>query len=351
MTKMRNWWKSLPFFWQVYLFMVVSFGGTITLVEGVLEPLAEYALTDIYATHPVQCEALLWLLGTFLPALLIGYLITRTVILKLDGLELATRTLSSGDLKVRMDESGNTREVFTRLAKNFNGMAESLERLIVNEKRLLADISHELRSPLTRMNLSIALLEKCRYDDGFEKNVRMLEAETGQMTELVKTLLEQGRERLALSGRARIDFSGLVLETVESFRIVGDASGRTIAADVAPGLAISGNFLRARMVVENILINAVFYTPDGGTVEVGARRNGANIVLSIRDRGPGVPPQHLEDIFRAFFRVDESRTRNSGGFGLGLTLVKESVLLMGGDVSAGNREPGLEVLVTLPFAE
>lgn len=340
----------MPFFWQVYLFMILAIGCIITLVEGALEPLAAYMLNGVCAAHPVMCEAMLWMLGTLFPALLIGLLITRMVIARLDGLELAARTLSCGDLKARMDESGDKNEVFTRLARNFNSMAESLERLIVDEKRLLADISHELRSPLTRMNLTIALLEKYRYGDGFEKTVRTLEAETGHMIELVKALLAQGRERLVPNGRIQIDFSALVLEAIESFRIVCDASGRTIAADVSPGLVIGGNIMRARMVVENILTNAIFYTPDDGSIQVRANRDGANIVFSIRDHGPGIPPQHLNNVFRAFFRVDGSRARNSGGVGLGLTIVKESVLLMGGDITARNMEPGLEMRVTLPFA-
>lgn len=331
--------------------MIVSIGGVITLVEAVFEPLAKYFVTDIYETYPTGCETFLWIVGTLLPSLLIGLLITYMVVARLEGLERATRTLSSGDLKVRMDESGDDKDVFTRLGKNFNHMAESLERLVVNEKRLLVDISHELRSPLTRLNLSIALLEKNHNREEFGKTVRMLESETEQMTELVKILLNQGRQRLAHDGRTKVNLSNLIAEIVDSFRIVCDANGRTIAMSVESGLTIFGNALRARMVIENILANAMFYSPDDGNILVVAEKSGDKVVVSIRDYGPGVPAQHLEDIFRAFFRVDGSRARNSGGVGLGLTLVKESVLLMGGDIVAANANPGLEMRLALPSAE
>lgn len=348
MTLWRK-WNSLGFYWQIYLFLIAAIGGVITLVEGMLEPAAAYFLTGLYADSPVLCESLLWMLGTVVPCLLVGLFITKMVMAKLEGLESATRNLSRGDLGVRMDEAGHKQDVFTRLAKNFNVMANSLERLVVNEKRLLADISHELRSPLTRMNLGIALLQQKRYQEDLEMSVKTLESETGQMADLVKMLLEQGRRRLLDQGnRIRIDVTELIGELVDCFQLAGEAENKPIAAKIEPGLAVNGNPMRMRMIVENILTNAMFYSPGGISIDVHARKEGKKIHFSVRDYGPGVPSQHLDDIFRAFFRVDDSRARNSGGVGLGLSLVKEAVLQMGGNVSATNAEPGLAVSLTLP---
>ncbi len=350
--KIRTWWKSLPFFWQMYLFLIASIAVVITLVEIVFEPMAWHFSRDFYGSTPTADEIIVWTIGVPLPALVIGWLITRMVVARLEGLERATRTLTTGDLKTRMDESGDERDVFTRLAKNFNLMAESLEALVANEKRLLVDISHELRSPLTRLNLNIALLEKNRNRDDFDKTVRMLEAEIGQMTKLVKILLTQGPRRLAPDAREKMDLSALIAEIVENFRIVCDANGKTVAMSVTPGLMLFANPLRAKAVIENLLENAMFYTPDGGEIRIEAtRKNGNMVAISIRDYGPGVPPQHLEDIFKAFFRVDGSRARNSGGVGLGLALVKESMIRMGGDIVAINANPGLEMRLTMPLAE
>ena len=349
--KIRTWWKSLSFFWQMYLFLIASVACVITLVEIVFEPMAWHFSGDFYESYPIAGEVIVWAVSVPLPALVIGWLITRTVVVRLEGLERATRILTTGDLRTRMDESGDEREVFTRLAKNFNLMAESLEALVANEKRLLVDISHELRSPLTRLNLNIALLEKHRNGDDFDKTLKMLEAEIAQMTKLVKILLTQGPGRLASEAMEKMDLSALIAEIVENFRIVCDANGKAIAMSVAPGLTLFANPLRAKAMIENLLENAMFYTPDGGEILIEAKRNGGMIFVSIRDYGPGVPPQHLEDIFKAFFRVDGSRARNSGGVGLGLALVKESVIRMGGDVVAINANPGLEMRLTMPVAE
>ena len=351
--RLCRWWGSLGFFWQVYLLMAVSFGCIITLVEGVLEPLAISLLQDFAANYPEWNELVLWVIGTLAPTLLIGCILTGMVMRKLADLDQATRRLASGELKARIPEVGDEKDVFNRLAINFNTMADSLERLIANEKRLLADISHELRSPLTRMNVATALLPKKRNDDdGFESLVRNLESEIDQMNTLVGALLEQGRARIMeQGGRTRIDLSRLTEEIVDGYRSVGQENGVEIAARIEPGLTILGNPVRARMILENILGNAVFYAPAASSVDVCVAGDGKTVHLSVRDYGPGVPEEHLGDIFRAFFRADDSRARNSGGVGLGLTLARDAALAMGGDIKAENAGPGLGIVVVFPSVE
>lgn len=350
--RVRRWWDSLNFFWQVYLIMVLSFGCIITLVEGVLEPAATYLLLDFAVSNPELNEFVLWVIGTLLPTLFIGYILTKMVMKKLVYMDQATRMLACGELKTRISETGNEKDVFNRLAVSFNMMANSLERLVANEKRLLADISHELRSPLTRMNVATALLPKKRNDDGFESLVRNLESEIEQMNSLVGALLEQGRARVLEEGiRHRIDLSGLASEVAGSYQNLGRESGVEIVTCIEPGLAILGNPVRVRMILENLLGNATFYAPAASRIDVCAAKNGDAICLSVRDYGPGVPEGYLNDIFRAFFRVDDSRSRDSGGVGLGLTLSKEAVLAMGGDIKARNAQPGLEVTVVFPSAK
>ncbi len=349
--RLRRWWNALGFFWQVYLLMALSFAGIIALVEGLLEPLAIYRLRGFAIAYPGWNELFLWMLGAVAPTLVAGYVLTRVVMKRLGAMDRATRRLASGELAARIPETGDEKDVFNRLAINFNTMADSLERLVDNEKRLLADISHELRSPLTRMNVATALLPKKRDDAGFEALVRNLESEIEQMNSLVGMLLEQGRARIMdQEKRTRIDLSRLASEIVDSYRDAGRENGVGIAARIDPNLAIYGNPARLRMILENILGNAVFYAPAGSAIDAVIDGDGRTIRLSVRDYGPGVPEKHLPDIFRAFFRVDGSRARNSGGVGLGLTLAKEAALAMGGDIGARNALPGLEVTVTLPRA-
>ncbi|MCC8189617.1 MAG: HAMP domain-containing histidine kinase [Planctomycetes bacterium] len=349
MTGIRRWWESLNFFWQVYLFMIAYFGGLITVIEGVVEPAANHLLADFFTRYPVLGEAIMWTVGTMIPTLLIGWIVTRLVVRKLDSLETATRRLAAGELTARMSEAGDDRDVFNRLSRNFNTMAESLEKLVVNEKRLLADISHELRSPLTRMNIATALLPKKRSEAGFDALVRNLESEIGQMSGLVETLLEQGRDRLtAQTAMETVDLSMLTEEMLDGYRTLARENGRSITARVEPGLRVSASPVRLRMILENILNNAMLYAPPGTAIDVRAWQEDATVKIAIRDYGPGIPHEHLGKIFRAFFRVDDSRDRRSGGVGLGLTLARESALLLGGTIEARNVTPGLEMTLILP---
>ncbi|MDR1536273.1 MAG: sensor histidine kinase [Planctomycetota bacterium] len=120
--------------------------------------------------------------------------------------------------------------------------------------------------------------------------------------------------------------------------------------DIEPGLAVRGRPARIRLILDNILANALFHSPGDGVVRLALRRDGDRILLSVRDHGPGVPERHLRDIFRAFFRVDRSRAGSGGGVGLGLALVRDAAVAMGGSVEARNAGPGLEIIVSLPPA-
>lgn len=111
-----------------------------------------------------------------------------------------------------------------------------------------------------------------------------------------------------------------------------------------------GDPVHLRTIIDNVLTNALFYSPAGGRVEVEVARDANHARITIRDAGPGVPDRHLADIFRAFFRVDASRARGSGGVGLGLALAQDAAVALGGAIAARNAYPGLEVHARLPLA-
>ena len=348
----RRWWRSLRFYWQVYFFMVVSFGTIIMFVESVIEPLSLDTIKQWMNVDSTMAELVLWLVSVFLPTLLLGYLITRMVMRKLDNTVMMASRLSCGDFGARIDASGDDRDVFDRLARTFNSMADSLERLLSHEKRLLADISHELRSPLTRMGIATALLPMKRDADDFDAVVKVLDTEIEQMARLVDILLEQGRDRLKThADYAAVDLTELAGEMAEAFTLVAGDGGKRLSACLDPDITVWGDPVRIRMILENIIANALRYAPADSEVEFAVRKNGDTAVLSVRDRGRGVPEEHLEDIFTAFFRVDQSRARASGGVGLGLTLAKEAVIAMGGNIEAANAAPGLKVTIRLPCGE
>ena len=145
-----------------------------------------------------------------------------------------------------------------------------------------------------------------------------------------------------------MDVSRLLAELADDFAFQGEARQKKLRANLAPDLAVYGSLGLLQSLFGNILSNAVFYTPDNGEVHLAAARCGENVVVTVRDFGPGVPEEQLEDIFRAFYRVDSSRSRVSGGAGLGLAIAREAAIRHNGCIEARNATPGLEITVTMP---
>ncbi len=350
----RRRWRSLGFYWQVYIFLVVSFGGVILFVEGVVEP---YCIEvwypdehDEFDDEEEVDEILVWLAASIILPLAFCLFPTRMAMRHMTGMVEMAKRLEKGDLSARMETDGNKNDVFNQMARVFNEMAAAIEALLVHERGLLADISHELRSPLARMSVAAELLPMKTDPDGIRATAALLEGEIRWMSDLVGTLLTQARGRLEDgSGHSRVDFSDLVGHSVEVSSLVAADRGLRIDARIEPGIAVSGRPVHLRMMVDNILGNALFYSPPGSAVSVRLEREGDCARLVIRDQGAGVPEKHLRDIFRAFFRVDTSRSRASGGVGLGLALANDAAVSMGGTMTARNAGPGLEMTVTLPL--
>ena len=341
---------AIPLFWKVYAFIVALLIFVVGLAEFILEPLAENALAAVHGggLGPLY-EALIWAVSILLPSLACGYVLTKILYAKLNRMAEASRALAGGTLEARLPVTGNERDAFDILARNFNEMADAIERQLHYERRLLADISHELRSPLTRMTLAMELLRRKKERADSESVRLLLEKEIERMSELVSLLLAQARDRLMPSGPPeRVDLGALLGELSADWSFQAQSREKRISADVAHGLAVPGHAAALRRLFDNLLSNAVFYTPEQGGVALSAVREGAYAVVTIRDYGPGVPEDELGDIFRAFYRVDSSRARASGGVGLGLALAREAAVRHGGSIRAENAGPGLRVIVTLP---
>ncbi|MDR0361465.1 MAG: HAMP domain-containing protein [Planctomycetota bacterium] len=346
-----SWWRSLSFYWQVYLVMILSFGVIIMVVEWAAEPVIEDLLEGWTGKEEDWHELVIWVVSVCVPSLFVGSILTRMVSRRLENLEAATGKLARGDLGARMERDTSRDNVFDRLAVNFNSMAESLENLMKGEKRLLADISHELRSPLTRLGIGAELLERKAKDGESLSAILTMQAELEHMNELVGALLQRGRERMDLaSDVARLDLTAILRDIGGHFSRLAKEEGKSVSVDIDDGLAMWGTIGRIRTIFENVLENAEFYSFPGGEIHFTARRDGQLAVATVRDFGPGVPQDQLRNIFRAFVRVDPSRARSSGGAGLGLTLAHEAVDWLGGGISARNASPGLEISILLPLS-
>ena len=347
---MADWWRSLSFKRQAFIIMAVAIGAAIVLLEFLIEPIMEDNFL-VVAGGIDWHEAPFWLLVVFVVAAGVVAVLTRMLMRRLTRLSRATEEIVRGNFAFRMPVPGNPDDVFNKLASNFNTMAETIDELLYNERRLLTDISHELRSPLARLSAIAELLLMRNPDNKNTLYLSKAGRELAHMSQLVNVLLGQSGARLARhEGRETIDVSAIAEDMAEGFRMRGALQRKELYSDIEPGVRVDGHPAQIRLVIENLLDNALFYTPPDSRVELRLSHFGEDARLTVRDHGPGVPEEFLGLIFRPFFRVDPSRGRHSGGVGLGLALVSEACHELGGKVAAKNAQPGLEVSALLLLA-
>lgn len=253
----------------------------------------------------------------------------------------------AGDLGARIE--WQRRDEIGDLAKAFNQMAGRIETLLAAERRLLQDISHELRSPLARLSFAAELT---RTATDRNAAVARLRTEIDRLTDLVSGLIDVTRAEGELPGRnlAPVEFDRLVNDVVENCELEATARHCRIECPNGAPVRLRGDEELLRRAVENVLRNAIRYAPESTAVEVSLAAKDSATELSIRDRGPGVPEEMLPKIFTPFFRVDPSRNGATGGVGLGLAIAQRAVLLHHGQISAANADPGLKVTISLPLA-
>jgi signal transduction histidine kinase len=241
----------------------------------------------------------------------------------------------------RQDEIG-------QLGRSFNQMADQLQALITSQRRLLGDISHELRSPLARLKFAIKLARTSADSktalDRIERDVDRIAALVGDIVEM--NFIECGPAgQEAEIARA----SDIMDEVIRDCTLEAEVRGCCIAVKGSLAGEIEGNRELLRRAVENVLRNGIRYSPQGSAIDVSVAENSHNATISVRDYGPGVPEDALTRIFDPFFRVEEARDPTGGGSGLGLSIAKQAVQLHHGTITAENASPGLRVQITIPL--
>lgn len=262
-------------------------------------------------------------------------------------LRTTTNELAEGNLGARVaNKLTKRRDEVGQLGRDFNGMAERLESMVKAQQRLLGDISHELRSPLARLGVALGL---ARQRSGADANGALdrIERESDNLNEMISQLLELTRLESGTDVRKRtaIDLASLVRDVAEDADYEARSVNRSVQVVWTERCTISGIEDLLRSAVENVVRNAVRFTPEGTAVEVALQRQnggGASFaVISVRDRGKGVPEESLEKIFRPFYRAEDARDRQSGGgTGLGLAITERAVRMHGGSVKAENAKDG-----------
>jgi len=286
----------------------------------------------------------------------LSYGVARYLSRPISELRYAASRLAQGDLTARVGGTlADRSDEAAGLVREFDQMAERVADLIDAQRRLIGDISHEIKSPLARLSVALGLARRTaethapRQFERMERELERLSVLSGELLTLAK--LEQGP---APTPAATVELGALVE------RVLADASfesqarmGDLVVHKHDRPLLVAGDEDLLRRAIENVVRNAMFYTSPGTKVEVAlASPDGRSAALQIRDHGPGVPEDALAHLFEPFYRVDQARARKTGGAGIGLSICERAVRLHGGRVTARNARPrGLIVDISLPLAE
>ncbi len=300
-------------------------------------------------------EALPWrLLAIAVVTGLVSLVLARALSRPVRTLRAATQKLAEGDMSVRVapDLRGADRETLA-LGLELDRMAARIESLRDAERRLLRDVSHELRSPLARLNLALELLRRKTPPEA-EAQLARIDRESQRLDAIVGELLSLSRLEAGagLERTERVEIDELVRAIVDDVAFEAEQKGARVAlAEHGAQISVQGNEELLRRAIENVLRNAVRFTKEGSSVELAIDRDGDVAKLTVRDHGPGVPEAALTDIFRPFYRVEDDRARTTGGTGIGLAIAERALRLHGGSIKAENaRDGGLVVSMQLPVA-
>ena len=278
---------------------------------------------------------------------LLCFLLYRYIMKPLLQLQSATRHFSEGQLDSRASElMGKRNDEFSELAQTFDDMASRIGEQIINQRQLIADLSHELRTPLTRLDIALAAVN----DEQATDNIKRIDRESKHIRRLVEDTLS-----LAWLENEKPELKSESLDLIDLLDVlVADAAfefpDRNIVVDFPESAYIENSSHRAvGQAVENILRNALRYTPADKTVSITLTASKAYYEVTILDQGPGVPEELLQKIFKPFFRVDKSRERKGSSFGLGLALAQRQLAAVRGKVVASNRDSGgLAMHIAIP---
>jgi heavy metal sensor kinase len=281
-----------------------------------------------------------------------SYLMARAALAPMERLRCSTEEITAARLDCRIPIT-NAHDELGRLSQTINAMIARLERSFLEIRRFTADASHELRTPLTiiRTTTEVALDKRLSSEEHRDLLCGILE-ECERLTRLIEQLLALAREdaRTGETAIQAIDLSSLVKQVVEDMRPLAEARGLAFVVEVDSPLTISGNALRLRQVCYNLLENSIKYTPAGGTITLRAERKDQAAILTIRDTGIGIPPEHVPFVFDRFYRVDKARSRAEGGTGLGLSIAQSIVAAHGGQIElASTPGQGTTCTVDLPL--
>ncbi len=278
---------------------------------------------------------------------LMSYLLATMLIKRLRRLQETVQVIRDGDLSARVELDGQ--DEVSSLARDFNRMAERISEMMTSQRQLVSDVSHELRSPLARLRIALELAERAD-DPGLM--LQKIGKEADELEHMVSSLLSLARLQSGLASLERKPqaLCPLLKNIIDDANFEGEASQRHVILAGCDDIEADIDAVLMRSAIENVIRNALRYTPEGGTVLVKMEVSDGLISISIEDQGPGVPEKDLERLFEPFSRVGEARDRQSGGYGLGLSITGKALQAHGGNATAENLPAGgLRVNLSLPL--
>lgn len=285
---------------------------------------------------------------------IISYILARFISRPILHLRQATHDIAAGDLSIRVKNqvAPHHGEVYL-LAKDFDQMTDRLDKTISSHKHLIQDISHELRSPVARLQLALELAKKRLGIDDQQADIARIEKECENINGIINTLLNLPAYELEpqLGMQDCVDVQELVSSICEDMNFAHEKTQIIYQAHNQPP-AIMANQQLLRSAIENVVKNAIHYHDGEQPIEVNLSSDNNTMQITCCDRGPGIPEAQLSQIFKPFYRISASRDRATGGYGLGLAITKRAIELHGGSVQAHNRQGhGLCVTLCLPLTQ
>lgn len=294
-------------------------------------------------------QALTWgLVIMLMLAFVGGFILSRRTVRKIERINQTTHSIMSGDLSRRVPLSSHNDD-FDQVAENLNQMLDRIQLLMEDIRRVSDNIAHDLRTPLARLRLH---LDEAREQEGDSKAATHLENSIKEADSLLSTFnallriarIESGQIQ---SGFREIDFHTLMEDIIETYEPLMEERQQHLKTTLEVGIKSWGDRDLIFQATANLIENAIKYTPERGTIGVSLMHQSEEVVITIADNGPGIPPTQRKNVFRRFYRLDQSRS--SSGSGLGLSMVSAVIAMHNGTITLGSNHPGLQAIIRLPL--
>jgi two-component system sensor histidine kinase CpxA len=321
--------------------------AVVVALPGVTPPL--YLVKRLDPGQMQRLPMFIWPLLAIIIVGLVSYLLATILTGRIRRLRNAAQVIAAGDLSARVTLNGS--DEVSALATDFNLMAERINEMMTSQRQLVSDVSHELRSPLARLRIALELAERAA-DPALA--LARIGKEADELQWLLSDLLSLARieSGQSLMERQEVPLCELLTNIVADANFEGEAQQRQVKLQHCDQTTVEGDPVLLHAAIENVVRNALRYTPDSSCVEINLFSNDQSLKITIDDQGPGVPEGELGRLFEPFARVAEARDRHSGGYGLGLAITGRTLIAHGGNAMAENRAGGgLRVTLMLPIKD